>query len=178
MISSPDCYKIYLAAKLHFTTDTYNGWDHKWKVHTNELSVPKHFRYLAGRFRDKQEAAHFFIACFAYGANVFDPQASRDAYKKWMKHREMMTQLIIDDISYHGNSVLELRKFLTTASSGVINIETAVAINRHFGYSKDPVWENYFAYERLRRIIVKLDRFIQYNEEKVTKEIESLMYVT
>ena len=171
-------YKIYLAAKLHFTT-SYDVFKYNGAVNagSEEEFLQKPFRHLfsklSNRLKTPQEAAQYFVSCFAYDADVFTTYDADQAYTQWKKHREMMTQLILDDIeTLHVPQCLEGNpcELQSLISGNKIQIETAVALNRVFKFSQD--WKNNFVYSRLGVKIEKLDRFVKYNECKVNEFIK------
>jgi len=175
-----DIYKIYLAAKLHFTHEKYDLFVHNGRVRScseeefSQKPLSSKFRALEYKVKTPQEAAQHFVACFAYDADVFNPIESEEAHSKWKKHKEMMTQLILDDLDLIGDVKLSLGgspcKLQQLISGNQIKIETAVALNKFFHFTKE--WKNDFTYKHLGVKIEKLNRFIKFNENKVYEAIK------
>jgi hypothetical protein len=171
-------YKFYLAIKLHFTEKRYDVFKYHGAVNagTEESFMQRNghgrFVQLARRFKTPQEAVQFFVACFAYGSDVFDAQASEEALSRWRKHKEMTTQLIMDDLETLSlPQVLdgEPCKLQKLVSGGMVNVETVVALNRYYKFAEK--WKNNFVYSSLGVKIDKLDPFVKYNEGKVNEFI-------
>jgi hypothetical protein len=171
-------YKFYLAIKLHFTTEKYDVFKYRGAVHScNEegfRSRRGHGRFvqLSHRLQKPQDAVQLFVACFVYDADVFNDSECEEALTRWRKHKEMMTQLILDDLETIElpdclkGSPCSLQKLV---SGNKISIETAVALNKKYGFSA--VWKNNFVYKRLGLKIEKLEPFVKFNEVKVFEAI-------
>lgn len=177
-------YKFGLAIKLHFTNDQYDVFESRGGIKncTEESFYTKsgvgRYTALARQLSTAQEAVQYFVACNAYSANIFDPQDSDDANRRWQRNKEMMTQLVLDDIDTIGDVEASLQGspcyLQKLVSGGKINIETCVVLNRRFMFAKE--WKNNFVYSDLGRKIIKLDKFVKCNEEKVLGKLNEIKH--
>lgn len=182
-MSPYQAYKFYLAIKLHFTVDSYDVFETRGAVRVCSASAFEtnkmrgRFAFIAREHPEPKSIVQFFVACFAYSANVFDHQESKEAHAKWMKHKEMMTSMILDDLDTVDDITSALVgtpcKLMKMISGGHINIETAVAINRKMNFVEG--WKHNFTHPSLYIRIKKLDRFISFNEEKVYTRISEMI---
>ena len=89
-----DVYKIYLALKLHFTTESYDITKHKYAAKGKKETFLKRkdltvLRKLARDFR-RQEIIDILVANFVSGdrwGGMFDVEAM-ETYKKWKANKE------------------------------------------------------------------------------------------
>lgn len=183
-MSPHQAYRFYLAIKLHFTKESYDVFETRGAVVSQSAEDFERdrkrgrFAAIAREHSTPKEVVQFFVACFAYGVDIFDPQASYDAHLKWVKHKEMMTSLILDEL----DSIDEIEPLLEGApcklmkmiSGNHISIETAVALNRKLNFIDS--WKSNFTHPTLYIRIKKLDRFISFNEEKVFRVVTSKMH--
>lgn len=174
-----DLYKIYIAIKLHFTVSSYDVFETRGAVrNVSEDSFSKkgyrhRFNALTHQIKTAREAVNYFVSCFAYGTDVFNSSDADESYSRWRKHKEMMTQLILDDLEtlnlpmdVQGSSC----RLQSLISGKSINIETGVALNKRYGFADDWIKSN-FVYGELGSKIKKLTGFVSYNEDKVNKFI-------
>lgn len=180
MMDAFQVYKLYQAVRLHFTNEKYDIIEHRGKMkHCSESAFyekpgSRKFHFLSKQLSDPQEAVQFFISCFAYDADVFDSTSADEAFFLWKKNKEMMTQLILDDIEQIGDITSALSgdpcKLQQLVAGGHVNIETAVALNKFLNYSSS--WKNNFAYKGLAGKIEKLNAFVKFNESKVNEVLQ------
>lgn len=181
-MSPYEVYRFYLAIKLHFTTEKYDVFLHRGRLKgenqekfEKQSGINTKFKILSKNLTTPHDAVQYFVACFAYDADVFDTQQSDAASKLWKANKERSTQLIINDIENIVNkygsveSCLENDpcKLQSLCAGGHVAIETAVALNRKYKFADS--WKNNFAYKNLGLKIVKLDKFVKYREEKVNE---------
>ena len=92
-----DVYKIYLALKLHFTTESYDITKHKYAAKGKKETFLKRkdltvLRKLARDFR-RQEIIDILVANFVSGdrwGGMFDVEAM-ETYKKWKANKERLS---------------------------------------------------------------------------------------
>jgi hypothetical protein len=180
MMDAFQVYKLYQAVRLHFTNEKYDIIVHRGKMkHCSESAFyekpgSRKFHFLSKQLADPQQAVQFFISCFAYDADVFDSTSADAAFFLWKKNKEMLTQLILDDIEQIGDITSALSgdpcKLQQLVAGGHVNIETAVALNKFLNYSSS--WKNNFAYKGLAGKIEKLNAFVKFNESKVNEVLQ------
>jgi len=148
-----DVYKIYLALKLHFTTDSYDITKHKFAAKGRKDTFLKRkdlivIRKLAKDF-SRQEIIDMLVANFVSGdrwGGVFDAQAF-DTYKQWQAKQEKIAYQFEQDLyaiqlrmekdniedSTQGDHPLILKMLL----GNLITLETVVIINRNLNFCNE-----------------------------------------
>ena len=100
-----DVYKIYLALKLHFTTESYDITKHKYAAKGKKETFLKRkdltvLRKLARDFR-RQEIIDILVANFVSGdrwGGMFDVEAM-ETYKKWKANKERLSYTFEQDLN-------------------------------------------------------------------------------
>lgn len=176
-------YKIFMATKLHFTTEKYDVFEKQGRVSGSRTTFEKRndrflFEKLANKFKNEQELAHFFVANFAYGnRNVIYSEESDSYYKEWIRRKESRTHIFQQDLQEIENH-LEVNKIpsseLFSIESGApellklylgghVTLETMVIVNEfdNFLQSWEPLimmWHDAFLVIRKAKRFVRFDR--------------------
>ena len=182
-------YKLYLAIKLHFGTKNYDVFESRGAVkgltsdNFRNRKGASWFKTLGKKFSNPQEFVQYLVANAAYGniSDIFDLQTSFDNYSKWIKHKQMMTRLILDDLSQYDNLMPKIQgippSILNDTIAGKCHIETAVAINRYHPFIGSEILDtDYLIFTREALRIKKLDRFVKYNTDEINSEIQSKLH--
>jgi len=182
-------YKMYIALKLHFTTDNYDVIAQKGKVRASRQAFAKRkdlysIKKVSKTYSD-EEIANFLIANFTSGdrwGGLFDSEAS-ERYQEWKKRTESLTYIFTNDLE---TLMLELEKenmriedaFKITKSQHpyiikaflrkTITLETLVILEKIFpfvGYfdkniGDDVMWPD------ISRLIRKYKPFLRFDKEK------------
>ena len=182
-------YKMYIALKLHFTTDNYDVSAQKGKVRASRQAFAKRkdlysIKKVSKTYSD-EEVANFLIANFTSGdrwGGLFDSEAS-ERYQEWKKRTESLTYIFTNDLEI---LMLELEKenisiedaFKITKSQHpyiikaflrkTITLETLVILEKIFpfvGYfdkniGDDVMWPD------ISRLIRKYKPFLRFDKEK------------
>jgi hypothetical protein len=182
-------YKMYIALKLHFTTDNYDVIAQKGKVRASRQAFAKRkdlysIKKVSKTYSD-EEVANFLIANFTSGdrwGGLFDSEAS-ERYQEWKKRTESLTYIFTNDLEI---LMLELEKenisiedaFKITKSQHpyiikaflrkTITLETLVILEKIFpfvGYfdkniGDDVMWPD------ISRLIRKYKPFLRFDKEK------------
>ena len=182
-------YKMYIALKLHFTTDNYDVIAQKGKVRASRQAFAKRkdlysIKKVSKTYSD-EEVANFLIANFTSGdrwGGLFDSEAS-ERYQEWKKRTESLTYIFTNDLD---TLMLELEKenmsiedaFKITKSQHpyiikaflrkTITLETLVILEKIFpfvGYfdmniGDDVMWPD------ISRLIRKYKPFLRFDKEK------------
>ena len=91
-----EAYKLYLAIKLHFSTEDYDFIKHNGKVNCSLDSFTKRndkyfFHRLSTRFKD-EELLNFYVANFSNKPKRWIGELIREdgesVYRKWQKYNE------------------------------------------------------------------------------------------
>lgn len=185
MIAAEKCLQLWVAMKLHFTSEKYDAVESKCRTNGTYDSAKVNKRHDAAKVRalSKQfgcapECASFMAANAAYG-NMYpfdDFEKSWALFTKWKKIRWSITKVFRDDldtIASYGVSYKELLdassdvpKLFYLAKAGKISIETIVILNRYDNFldtwkANSQLWKA----EMLR--IGKLDKFVKFDPAKI-----------
>jgi hypothetical protein len=97
-------YKMYLALKLHFTTENYDAIQQRGRVRASRQAFAKRkdlfsIKKVSKTYSD-EEVANFLIANFVSGdrwGGMFDSEANQ-RYTDWKKRVESLTYIFTNDI--------------------------------------------------------------------------------
>jgi hypothetical protein len=172
------CWRIHRAVVLHLTSLKYDMVAQRGNVKGTSpdrfaaLNSRYIFQNIARNLRVPNEAVHFFISNIVYSNtdDVYDSVRSWENYSRWIKEREMTTQLILDDLDSFQFEHLEGNppELLKNIVAGTKSIHTAVAINRYHPFIDQWIKNDYFTFNRKCIIIKKLDKFVKYKEDKIS----------
>jgi len=177
-----EVYKLYMALKLHFTTDTYDITEYKGAVRAKKETFLKRkdltsIRKLARDYKRK-EIIDLLVANFVTGdkwGGLFD-QSCVDNYKKFLTRRKQMLynlnadlDLILFRMEKDGiESVLKdeghpliFRMYM----AGDIKIESLVIIEKLFPFID--AYANDFVLESICRLINKYKPFVRFDKDDV-----------
>ena len=182
-------YKMYIALKLHFTTDNYDVIAQKGKVRASRQAFAKRkdlysIKKVSKTYSD-EEVANFLIANFTSGdrwGGLFDSEAS-ERYQEWKKRTESLTYIFTNDLD---TLMLELEKenisiedaFKITKSQHpyiikaflrkTITLETLVILEKIFpftGYFDSNIGDDVM-WPDISRLIRKYKPFLRFDKEK------------
>ena len=182
-------YRMYIALKLHFTTDNYDAIAQKGKVKASRIAFNKRkdlfsIKKIAKTYSD-EDVANFLVANFSSGdrwGGMFDTEAGK-RFTEWKKKIESLSYVFTQDLD---NIILELEedglKFedIFKISNGqhpyiikaylrkTITLETLVILNKIYNYldkfnleiTDTVVWPD------VARLIKKYTPFLKINIEK------------
>jgi hypothetical protein len=97
-------YKMYLALKLHFTTDQYDVIKQKGRIRASRQAFAKRkdifsIRKVSKTYSD-EEVANFLVANFTSGdrwGGLFDTEAS-ERYTEWQKRVQSLSYIFSNDL--------------------------------------------------------------------------------
>jgi hypothetical protein len=182
-------YRMYIALKLHFTTDNYDAIAQKGRVKASRIAFNKRkdlfsIKKIAKTYSD-EDVANFLVANFSSGdrwGGMFDTEAGK-RFTEWKKKIESLSYVFTQDLD---NIILELEedglKFedVFKISNGqhpyiikaylrkTITLETLVILNKIYNYldkfnleiTDTVVWPD------VARLIKKYTPFLKINIEK------------
>ena len=183
-------WKLYMAVKLHFTTNKYNVFNNRGHVkggrdtfyNRNDRFI---FEKLSRRFDTERDIIQYFVANFAYGNDsvAYSDAEAEENLVKWNKRKQSISQVFNNDLQvitlhlekqslkmdnlYSGGSPELLKLFL----GGFITIETMVILNCINNYLADWTHLNLLWDEECRRID-KCKGFVKFDVEKLTRMYE------
>jgi len=199
MLNSYDVYKLYLAIKLHFTTDNYDFYRHNAKVNSTFNTFLKRndrffFHKLATKY-NKEELVDFFVSNFFTNSKTWVGNLVRadgeTNYTKWKKYKESFTYnfrnecVLVNNVINSDNIRFDdvfcvssgqhprlLRLFL----SGQVNVQTIIILDKILSFIKN--WDKEIAetviWPEKSFKITKLKPFVNYNLTKckfIMKEV-------
>ena len=187
-------YRMYLALKLHFTTDNYDVIQQKGKVRASKAAFNKRkdlfsIKKIAKTYSD-EDVANFLVANFVSGdrwGGMFDSEAGK-RFIDWKKRTESLTYLFSTDID---KILLEIEensvkfKDIFTILKGqhpyiikaylrnTITIETLVILDRIIGFVDkfdknildEVIWPD------ISRLIKKYKPFLKIDVEKYDRTL-------
>jgi len=184
-----DVFKIYLAIKLHFTTDTYDYHKYEGKVNCKLDTFTKRndryfFHKLSTRY-GKDDILGFFISNFLVDSNKWIGNLAsndgKDVFMDWKKRKESFDYYfrgdcvcISDDFHARGLSFddgFRVRsgqhpRFLQLVLSKKISYETAVVFNNAIQYSNQ--WDRQITEKVVWPVqskrLKKYTEFVKYND--------------
>jgi hypothetical protein len=184
-----DVYRLYMAVKLHFTTDSYDISKTKGNVKDCHKSFMKRKDILAfrnlGQKYTKREIIDFLVANFTRGdqyGGVFDREAE-EFYFAWKSRQQKLGYVFTQDInrilfesentgddpftSNNGSHPIILRLYL----GGKISLETVIILDKLFEirYIIDASLKNDFVWKEVSRLIMKYRIFIKIDKEKYSQ---------
>jgi hypothetical protein len=159
MVNGFDVYKIYLAVKLHFTSDSYDYHKYEGKVNckleTFTKNNARYFFHKLGTKYSKDDILYFFVSNFLSDSNKWIGDLTRndgtDVYLDWKKRTESFEYYFRSDCSYIINdfNVRNISfddgfnsfdgqhpRFFQLVLSKNISYESAVIFNQILSYSK------------------------------------------
>lgn len=186
MISAFETYKLFMAVKLHMTTDRYDVFESNGRVSGSLATFEKRndrflFEKIGRKFNTPRELIEYFVSNFAYGNNsVIYSGESDDHFHVWNLRKESRTHLFrtqLEQIKLHleinkmkyedlfriDNNVPEL---LNLYVGGYVHLETVVILNEFENFL--PQWEPLIMiWGDQLRIINKIKKFVKYDKTKI-----------
>jgi hypothetical protein len=180
-------YKMYLALKLHFTTDKYDVIKQRGKVRASRQAFAKRkdlysIKKVSKTYSD-EEVANFLVANFVSGdrwGGMFDSEAG-ETYIQWKKKMESLTYIFSSELD---NLLLELEEkgfnYAFEISNGQhpyiikcylrksISLETLLILDSicPFMDKFDNEISDNILWPDISRLIRKYKPFLKFNKEK------------
>jgi len=188
-------WKLYMAVKLHFTTNQFNVFNNRGHVKgARDTFYTRNDRFifekLARKFPTERDAIQYFVANFAYGNTevVYEPGEGERNLTTWNKRKESISQVFENDlhaISLHLEKEGLSEKHLYEKSSGdfpelfklylggYVTIESMVILNSYVNYIArvSPQLNLLLGEECLR--IDKCKGFVKFNAERLLHVYDS-----
>jgi hypothetical protein len=181
-----DVYRLYMAMKLHFTTESYDISKTKGMVKDCRNAFMKRkdilaFRKLGEKY-SKREIIDLLVANFTRGdkyGGVFDSE-TEEAYEQWKIRQQKLTYIFTQDIisilnesektgqdpltSSNGTHPIVVRLYL----GGKISLETVIILDKlfDFRYSNDTSLQFDFVWKDISLLIKKYRIFLRIDKEK------------
>lgn len=187
-----EAYKMYMALRAHFQTDTYDVIKQRGRIRTsqkNYLGSGKSFSFqrLVKQYKD-DEICDFMVANFVAGnrwGGVFDVDANRE-YQTWKRRVESLryqftqeVQKLIDIEVDRGVGLFDAEAgqhplILKEYYGGRVSLETLVILNRITGFVADfdAKLSDTLMWPETSRLIKKYQPFLRVNLEQYQKIYE------
>lgn len=183
-----EAYRIYLALKLHFTTDSYDIRKTKGRVKAQQKTLEKNFKLMneLKKLKNKyneQDFIDYLVANFISGdkyGGIYNPD-SAEVYSSWLSIQESLSYKYEQDLHELANHGIENVKDLWDCKDGhpllmkryfgkTCNLETLVILNKLYRFVDeideqlifDPVWSS------VSKTIHKYSPFVKIDKEKFT----------
>jgi len=185
-----EVYRLYMALKLHFTTESYDVTVTKGAVKSSESAFLKRrdvflFRKLAKKFVARQEIINYFVANFAAGdknGGIFNAD-SDDIYEKWKGRQDRLSYMFTNDIN---RLLLEAEKaeqdpfvsvnnqhpiIIKMLLGNKISLETVIILDKllDFRYNVNTELLNDFIWNDLNLLIIKYRPFVRFDRSKFSQ---------
>lgn len=190
-----ECYEIYIAVKIHFSSETYDAVKFKGKVRANAKSFNRRndkyiFEKLSTKYK-KNDIILFFVANFVEDNKYVKDLLNEDANERYMELQKTLQSmsyvfsndidyifsyvrthnLVFDDIFY--GAIGEYPVLLRMVMHKDIRLETFVIMNKVFNFIDDfdsRIQENY-VWPMFKNKTIKYGKFIDCEREKYIKII-------
>jgi len=192
-------YRYYLALKLHFTTEKFNVFENRGNVKgSREAFNARNDRYIfekvGSRFDDDKDIIQYFVANFAYNNDsfIYEGQQAEENYKIWIKRKESITKVFIDDLASIINHI-EVNKIASHHVFNFLDSTYPVAFELLIGNKISietirilddiyPMLDNWESHNAVKYIwnqeflrIKKLTGFVKYDIIKIEKIFKHFM---
>jgi hypothetical protein len=160
-------YKMYIALKLHFTTDNYDITKRNGKVKASRQAFEKRkdlfsIKKIAKTYSD-EEVAHFLVSNFVSGnrwGGIFDADAGK-TYLEWKGKMESLSYIFNNELD---NLILELEE-------QNLSLEDSFKITKaHHPYILRAYLRKTISLETLT-IIEKIFPFVEYFDSKLSADL-------
>ena len=190
-------WKLYMAVKLHFTTNSYNVFNNRGHVKgARDTFYARNDRFifekLARKFPTERDIIQYFVANFAYDhpEMVYDQVDSETNLNTWNKRKQSISQVFENDLHiillhlekeriseqqlYNGNPPELLKLYL----GGYITIETMVILDSFASYIARWKQEINLLWDVECRRIEKCKGFIKFDSERLLRLFENFKQET
>jgi len=187
-----EVYKMYLALKLHFTSDTYDYFQYGGTAKASQKSFDNRkdkffFVKLSRKFKSL-ELRDFFVSNLIAEDKVYPATLVREGaknYSEWIKRKESLSYQFREDVGtlheisedFDGLfSVTSVHPPLVKAYlGGRITIETLTIFNKIFQFTSqfDKTVKDEIVWKPLRNKVVKYDPFLTVDLGKYKSIIKS-----
>ena len=174
-----EVYKMYLALKLHFTSDSYDYFQYGGNAKASQVSFDQRkdkffFVKLSRKFKDF-ELRDFFVANFLAEDKVYPATLVREGaknYAEYIKRKESLSYQFREDVGTLHDLQEDFEGLFTVTSvhpplvkaylGAKISIETLTIFNKvfHFISHFDKTIRDEIVWKPLRNKVVKYDPFL------------------
>ncbi len=187
-----EVYKMYLALKLHFTSDTYDYFQYGGSAKASQRSFDQRkdkffFVKLSRKFKDF-ELRDFFVANFLAEDKVYPATLVREGaknYAEYIKRKESLSYRFKEDVGTLYDLQEDFEGLFNVSSvhpplvkaylGGRITIETLTIFNKvfHFISHFDKTIRDEIVWKPLRNKVVKYDPFLSVDVGKYKSIVQA-----
>ena len=179
-----EAYKLYVALKNHFNSDTYDYFRYGGKTRANVQSFEmRHDKYFFNKLAKHKDTERFVLANIVednpnvWVGDLANEQQAENNYKVWLKRQESLSYVFTNDLdnlspSYNDNLVVEgsnhplLLKLLIQKK---VSLETLVVLNDLCGFFRH--WnrkiEEDFIWPMVYKKCKKYKPFLRFDKDKL-----------
>lgn len=183
-----EVYKMYVALKLHFTSDTYDYIKFNGKVKTTEskfnLRKDKYFFQKLCNKYDRDMVRDYFVSNFVYDTNTWvgsiTEQRGEKIYSEWKRKIDSISYLVLNEVDdllnevesfdqlfevKEGQHPILLKRYLAKK----VSIETMIILDEMLGYVKNfdkQITEQLF-WPNIKKVMVKYRPLLSVNTTKI-----------
>jgi hypothetical protein len=176
-----EAYKLYVALKNHFNSDTYDYFRYGGKTRANVQSFEmRHDKYFFNKLAKHKDTERFVLANIVednpnvWVGDLANEQQAELNYKTWLKRQESLSYVFTNDLDsmssvYNDNLVVEgsnhplLLKLLIQKK---VSLETLVVLNDLCGFfrhwnrkiEEDVIWPMVYKKCKKYRPFLKFDK--------------------
>lgn len=190
-------WKLYMAVKLHFTTNSYNVFNNRGHVKgARDTFYARNDRFifekLARKFPTERDIIQYFVANFAYGNQevVYEPSTGDSNLITWNKRKQSISQVFESDLHtillhlekngmtekhlYEGNPPELFKLYL----GGYITVETMVILNSFADYLTTLKLQLNLLWAEECRIIDKCKGFVKFDKDRLLQVYQTFKQET
>ncbi len=183
-----EVYKMYVALKLHFTSDTYDyfKFNGKVKVTESKFNVRKDryfFQKLCNKY-DRDKVRDYFVSNFVYDTNTWVGSITRDRgeeiYSSWKRKIDSISYLVSNEVDELLNEVSSFDEIFEVKSgqhpiilkrylAKKVSIETMIILDEMIHYTKNfdkQISEQLF-WPNIKKMMIKYKPFLSVNLTKI-----------
>ena len=154
------CYRLYLALKQHFKTETYDFFKYNGKVNVNEESFKKRTdNYLFTKMASRPSVHTLLVSVLSndpdfYITDILSERGEK-IHKKWQKYQQSFDYSFKEEIKQYENFDQAIivkegyPEIISDYFSGKISLDTLSVVDKlidgckYWGsHLKDPLWED------------------------------------
>tara|TARA_B100001996_G_scaffold274822_1_gene215557 strand:+ start:105 stop:689 length:585 start_codon:yes stop_codon:yes gene_type:complete len=187
-----EVYKMYLALKLHFTSNTYDYFQYGGSAKASQKSFDQRkdkffFVKLSRKFKD-YELRDFFVANFIAEDKVYPATLVREGaknYTEYIKRKDSLSYIfkndvqILQEINEDFDALFRVKSvhppLVKAFLGGKITIETLTIFNKVLNYTShfDKLIKEEIVWKPLRNKVVKYAPFLSIDMGKYKQIIKS-----
>lgn len=183
MMTPFECYKLFLAIKMHFTNAKYDAFKYNFKVSANlDAFNRRRDKYHFGKLARHKDPTGYLVSQYVAGnftgwiGDLFTEEAER-VYTQYLARRQSITYNFQSELErieegfisrfkvkdgQHPDALVQFRR-------GAISVETFTILNNHLNFFE--IWDNKIddtiIWPGIRDRCLKYKPFLHYDKAKI-----------